>query len=197
MTIQTLVQIILSILGVIILFGMIGTAFLYGKSTIKDNPHKAYVFVKTGRHISKPIKAEMIDKPTREGCIFKYSRDKIITVPTGYQDLYIANRRMIFVNHIGELIALPFKGDVKLSEDERSSLIYEICASHVGSDAMRFLKGKNTANIIIVAIIAFVIGAIAVYGFINFQEVMSERQAKIEQQKPSTQQELPKPVEVK
>lgn len=195
-SVHTIITIIVWEFAIVFLAAIIFFAFLYGRSTIKDNPKKAYIFLATGRHISLPIKGDMIGKPTKAGTRYKYANNEIIFVPTNYGEKYIKCRRAIFISRYGQLIASPFDDDVSLSEDEKNDLIYDICESHIGSDVMRFIKGKGAVSIIIVAIIAFVIGAAIVIGFTQFQKV---NQQKMQQQPAQTQPVQPNPniIEVK
>ena len=190
MTLQTLAIIIIWLILLILVIGVILVVFLLGRSSIKDKPDEAAIFVKNGLHIHKPIKGQLSDT-TNKGCSFLYKKDKIVFVPATYKENYFRNRRMIFVNHKGQLIASPIIDDVTLSDTEKEDLIYEMCSSHVGADGMRALKGKSTASILIIASAAFIIGIAAVLGFNAFQEQMAKRQ--INAQQPRIEQ----PVEVR
>ena len=192
MTIQVLINILLISFAVIMFFGILILVYILGKVSIKDNPKKGYVFVKTGSHVNKPFKAE-IHKRARTGESFKYG-DSVVIIPKIYQRLYYRNRRMIFVEHLGQLIASPFENEVPISPKDAEDLIYDICESHVGSDGMRALKGKSAINIVIVGVIAFVVGAALVFGFVKFQEIQAQRAL---QSDTSIEQELQPPVEVK
>ena len=167
--------------------------FLYGRLTVKDNAEKALVFLKTGRHIGKPIKGSMVDKPNQVGARFNYL-DKSVFVPHKYGDYFYCNKRMIFVNHIGQLIPMPFSDDKSLSNEEKAELIYELCASHIGADSIKALKGKQTMSLLIVGVIAFVVGILVVFGYNYIQDTIAVNNIQQQQQKPSIEI---KPMEVK
>lgn len=157
----------------ILVIGLLAVVFFFGRSTIKDNPNKALVYVKTGRHVGLPMKANLIGKPTKRGCRFNYGNKQMVFVPASYSDNYHKGKRMLFISHIGQLIASPFADDVPLSNDEKNELIYEICESHVGADGMKALKGKLSLNIIMVVVIAFIVGIVAVVGYNYMQGTMT------------------------
>lgn len=75
-----------------------------------------------------------------------------------------------------------------LGLDEREALIYEMCTSHIGADGMRALKGKSASNIIIVGIISLIVGAVLMYGILQFMDAQ-KNQAPATQ--PTTQQTTP------
>lgn len=181
MTVYDLLLIILWILVAILCITVLVLTFFYGRYTVKDNPDKAYIFRKTGRHVSKPFRAKRMGKPSRLGTKYKYG-NSFVTVPNTYADVYINQRRMIFVNNIGQIIASPFDTDIELSDKEKEDLLYEMVESHIGSDAMKAIKGKNTMPIIVIIIIAFIIGILAVYGYNYIQDAMVQRQAQSQQQ---------------
>lgn len=164
MTLNTLILIILVFFLVVFAVGLSIVIFYLGRHTIKDNPRKAFVFRKTGRHISKPIKGDMVGKPIKRGCVFKYGENTVI-VPYSYADIFFNQRRMIFINKKGQVIASPFTGDITLSDSEKDSLIYEVLEGHIGSDAMKAIKGKNNIPNIIIIVIAFILGALLVFGY--------------------------------
>ena len=194
MVLNTLLIIILwSFIGLLI-FAVIFLTFLYGRATVKDNPKKAAVFLKTGMHVSKPIKGNMVGKPNQVGTRFNYL-DKTVFVPHKYGDYFHLNRRLVFVNHIGQLVPMPFSDDKTLNTAEKEELIYELCASRIGADSIKALKGKQTMSILIIGIIAFILGVLVVFGYNYMQDTMQQ------QQQPSPpQQQQPienRPVEVK
>jgi len=170
-----------SFVGLFVIAAFILT-FFYGRSTIKDNPNKALIYVKTGKHIQKPMKGVLANKPSQKGCIYNYKDGKVF-VPFTYGDYYINNRRMIFIDHIGQLVASPFGKDIALVSDEKEELIYELVASHIGADSVKALKGKQTMPIIIIAAAAFIIGIIVVFGYNYISEQTVQQDAT--QQKPA------------
>lgn len=186
MTIMVLFQIILALFGAVFVFGIGLLLFIFGRSTIKDRPNKGAVFVTNGNHIEKPFKADL-KETAKNGQMFFYSDKKVVFYPSKYKDYYYCNRKAIFINKVGQLIASPFNQNIDLSDDEKQNLIYELCSSHIGADGMRALRGKSTMSVIIVAIIAFIIGLCVVIGFNAYQDSVSKQQVnqpKIEQQKP-------------
>ena len=186
MDLRTLILIIVWLFVVLLFIAVILLTFLYGRLTVKDNPTKALIFLKTGKHISKAIKGCMVGKPSRYGIRFNYL-DKTVFVPHSYGDYFHRNRRMVFVNHIGQLVPMPFSDDKELSNDEKSELIYEFVSSHIGADSIKALKGKQTMSILIIGIIAFFLGVLVMFGYNYMQGTMAQPQTPQQQQqeKPS------------
>lgn len=162
-----------SFVGLFIVASFILTYF-YGRSTVKDNPSRAMIFIKTGKHISKPIRGFLTGKSSQKGCRYNY-KDSTIFIPASYGDYFYNNKRMLFINHIGQLVASPFGDDIPLSDTEKEELIYEFVSSHIGADAVKALKGKQTVPIIIVAIVAFIIGIVAVFGYMYMSDMMLQQ----------------------
>jgi len=194
MTLQTMIIILLWFFAIVFLAGLLLIIYLLGRHSIKDNPNQALVFVKTGSSVGKPYKA-LLYETSKKGCCYRFKyNNRFIFVPTEYEEIYYCNKRMVFISKQGQIVASPFTTDVQLKDEASENLIYELCASHVGADGMRALKGKNTTSVILVAVIALIIGIIGTFGFIQLQAVMAKQQAI--QQQPKIQQ-LPPPVEVK
>ena len=194
MTIQTLVLIILILFGIVLFGGLIFVIYLLGKRSIKNNPNKALIFIKNGNNVEKPLKG-CFHEESKEGVSYKYGNGKTILIPISYGEVYCMNKRMVFINHIGQLIALPFDKDTHIGSIKSANLIYEICASHVGADGMRALKGKSTASIILVALVAFALGAVIVFVTTQFMDMQQTKQPTTnvtEQQRPTQT-----PIEVK
>ena len=175
MTLQTLVWIIIWFFALLFIAGTILITFFLGRFSVKDKPNEAAIFVKTGLHIQKPVKGKL-QHTGKNGISFIYSKNKIVFVPSTYKENYYHNRRIIFVNHKGQLIASPIIGDVAFSDTEKEDLIYEMCSTHIGADGMKALKGKSTPQVIIIALVAFVIGVAAILGFNAFQDQIAKRQ---------------------
>lgn len=163
MNLHTLALIILWSLSIILFLGTCITIFIIGRRSIKDNPNEALIFVKTGLHISKPIKAKKTDT-SKIGSIFSYGK-KIVLIPSSYGEHYHKNKRLIFISREGQLVASPFDTNITLLEDEKENLIYELVSGHIGADAMKALKGSKTINVIIIAVVAFAFGIIAVFSY--------------------------------
>jgi len=190
---HTLILIFLWTILVLFTIAAFILTFFYGRSTIKDNPKKALIFIKTGKHISKPIKGTLAGKPNQTGCRFNYS-NKTIFVSNKYGDYYYNNKRMLFLNHFGQLVAMPFSEDISLTNDEKAELIYELCASHIGADSMKALKGKQSFNVIIIGVVAFILGVIAVFGYNYISDAIAQQQVT---QQPAKQQQRQPAIEVK
>ena len=186
MDISTLLLIVLWFFIGLLFIAVIILTFFYGRITVKDNPKKAFIFLKTGKHINKPIKGYMVGKPNQVGTRFNYL-DKTVFVPHKYGDYFYLNRRMVFVNHVGQLVSMPFSDDKQLSNDEKEELIYELCASHIGADSIKALKGKQTMNILIIGVIAFILGILAMFGYNYIQGIVAQQQQQQQQQQPSIQ----------
>ena len=194
MTLQSLVLIFLWSFGALLLCASFLVWYLLGRHSIRDNPNKALVYVKTGKHISKPLNGKIDGKPTNKGSKYTYGKN-IVFVPARYGDYFHRSKRMLFVSHLGQLVASPFSDDIELSGDEKNELIYGLVESHIGADAMRAIKGKSTINILIVAIIAFAIGAIIVFGVTQYQAQSDLKQTNnIQQVEPETPKEKPQEV---
>ena len=184
-SLQTLLIIVICAFGGVFVLASLLFAYIYGRHTIKDNPTEALIFVKTGLHINRPIKAKISEK-NNKGYSFMY-KDKVVF----YDEIYYKQKRMFFINRVGQLIATPFNQDVELANDEKESLIYELCSSHIGADGMRALKGKNTVNIVIVAFVAFIIGVIAVFGWNYIQSSLVVSPNTTQQSKPTQPSQTP------
>ena len=183
MSLQTLVLIILWALALILFGSVVFVTFLLGRHTVRNNPKRAYIFVKNGSNVESPHLG-ILDEKCKRGVYYGYGKNKVM-VPSSYEEVYYRNRRLIFINHIGKLIAIPFDKDESLDKEASENLIYELCASHIGADSIRALKGTKTANVIIIAIIAFVLGAIIVFGFTQYQKATIQPQSIIEIPKPT------------
>lgn len=185
---------LLIIIGIIVALAMLSATYvityIIGKRTARNNPDNGLVMIKNGSDIPS-YKAKCIQK-TRLGRRYRYNKDKTVIVPNKYTPEYNNYRRLIWLSVSGQVIATPFDKDEKLSDSEREDLIYEMFETHVGSDGMRALKSKtSTMNIVIVAIIAVLIGAIATFGVIQFQKSMAVKQQAIDSQKQSQEAENP------
>lgn len=193
----TLLWILFWFIIALIVVGLFIIVFFWGRRTIKDNPDKALILILTGKHIDNVFKGELHVR-NNKGISFKYNTNKFIFVPNKYEEIYHRNRRLLHLNKAGQLIASPFANEIEISTDEKSTLIYELCASHIGADGMKALKGMASfkLSIIIIAIIAFIIGGIAVYGYNQYQIRQTQQQIQpaqpTQQQKPTQQ-----PIEVK
>lgn len=167
MTLELLLWIIFWVFVSIFLIVLLVIVYFYGKRSTRNNPDSAWVFIKTGLNLSKPIKAKK-DVTTNKGTMFIY-KGGVIAIPTTYKEYYLVGRRVIFVNHKGQLIATPLIDDVELSSSEKEDLIYELVTSKIGEEGIKAVRGTNKTNIIIVAVIAFIVGIIAVVGYMAIQ----------------------------
>lgn len=144
---------------------------MLGRVSTRDNPERARIFIKTGNHISKPIKGKRTTV-TRKGDMYSYS-GKVVCVPRSYGENYQLGKRVIYISKAGQLIASPFDSDKKLATDEKSTLIYELVSNTIGAEGLRAMKGKQSVNVIFIAIACFVIGVGVVLGFTYFKEAYS------------------------
>ena len=190
MTLQTLLLILIWSFVAVCFIALIFIVYFIGRRSIKDNPDKALVFVKNGNHVSKPFTANLSEKG-RSGHSFLY-KNKVVMIPASYGEVFHNNKRMLFINNLGQIVTSPFAGDTPLSDDERDGLIYELCAGHVGADGMRALKGVKSMNVIIIAIVAFFVGALLVFGITQYQTNMGQNTPQQQQQ-----QQQQRPIEVK
>lgn len=187
MNMQTLLIIVLVFWGLLLISSIFLFVFLMGKRSVRNNPEKGLVFAKVGLHLEPPIKARLAQS-SKKGRLYFYA-NKQIMIPSEYKEVYYKGKLVIFVNKIGQLVASPFDDDVKIDEAEKESLIYDLVSSKIGSQSIQALQGKS-ANIIIVAIIAFLIGALAVYGIFKYQDVVNAKS-------PAAQQKIEDTVGVK
>ena len=70
-SLYTIVLIFLWTISALFIIAVFLLTFFYGRFTVKDNPNKALIYIKTGRHIGRPIKGVLKGKPSNKGC--KYS----------------------------------------------------------------------------------------------------------------------------
>lgn len=185
----------LSVYGLALLIGIFVAVYFLGKQSIKNNPNEAFVFLKTGDSVKKPFKAKLSITSKGGQLFFYYNKKKIVFSPEQYKEIFYCNKRMIFINGQGQIIASPFENDIELSSNEKNDLIYELVSSHIGADGMRALKGNPSASIIIVAIVALAIGAILSFGVIKFIDV--QKQNNTIEQTQQTQEIQETPVKVK
>lgn len=178
MTYQVLAILLLVFIGIAFISGLVFAIFYIGRKSVQDNPDKAIVLKKTGQHIT-PYKGVKTAK-SRSGISFKYDK-KIVLIPNAYHETYILNKRIIFVNKDNQIIASPFDDDVSISSSEKNDLIYELIESHIGADGMRALRGNNMPSVILVGVLAFAIGVVVCFGFLNFQDSMKDKQTGTQQ----------------
>lgn len=182
MTVQTLLFTLIISFAIVWFIALIILVYVYGRISVKDNQNEAFVFVKTGLHMNPPRKAKLVEK-IGKGTSFIY-KGKVIIIPRSYSEVYYKQRRVVFINATGRIIPCPFDTDTIPVKEDMESLIYELTASHIGADGMRALKGKGTPQIILVAVIAFILGAVGVIGFNYIGEEMQKRNVKTEQTQP-------------
>lgn len=199
---QNIAIIILSILGFGIFLAILVLVFIYGKVTVKDNPYKARIFIKTGNQVTsvngtaKEVTAKGIRFQYRHGGI----KIKNVLVPMKYgQDIIKgvlnSGKRLIFVDKVGRLIASPFDKDVELAPEERSNLIYEILESNVGEAVVREIKSKKQSIGLFAVIIALFLGALLGYGGVKVMERYQQQTNQPKQTQQQNQQQIP--IEVK
>lgn len=190
---NTIIIFILVLWGFILLAALMLILFLLGKHTVKNNPNKAMILILNGNNVDDIFQGKLHTK-TKKGYSYKYNNGKSILVPKEYKEVYCKNKRLLFLNHMGQLIASPFDRDIELSPDEKDGLITDLLESHIGSDSIRALRGKGALGTVLVAIIAFILGAVIVFGFTQFQKVSQQKQVTTQQQQQKSSQT---PVEVK
>lgn len=172
--------------SVLVVFGILLSLFLFGRSTVKNNPNKAIVLVKNGNE-TKAYKGKLSEKPSNKGSRYTYD-NRTVLVPASYGEVYHKNKRLIFINRLGQLIASPLENDIELSPDERDLLIYELVESNIGANIVHAIKGGKTMNVIIIGVIAFIIGILAVIGY-NYMSKAMNKPASTPQQ--NTEQPAP------
>lgn len=198
MTLHTLLLIILWSFVAVFSIGIIIIAYFFGRRSIKDDLHNALILVRIGHQI-RGFKGTM--KAIYKSSIrYSYDKNLLTLVPQKYGEVYHRQRRLIFLNKLGQLISSPFDNDERLTDNEREDVIYEALESHMATDAIKAIQGKKTFNFIIIAVVAFIIGAVAVFGFYQFQGVMKQNQQQtqsIQQQSQPTKTNQQQPIEVK
>ena len=190
----TLLYLLLILLGLTLLIGSYVLAYTIARKRVKNDSSKATILVKNG--LETEAKKGQLSGIGKRGTKYFYGGKKVLFVPSSYQEVYHKNRRLLFIQRFGQLIASPFDNDIPLSDSEKEDLIYELTSGHIGADGLRAIKGKSSANVILIAIIAFIIGAVMVYGVVSYQDVIAKQQI---QQQTQQQQDtnLPTPIEVK
>lgn len=186
MSIILFITIFFSVIFVIALFIV---TFLLGRNTVKNNPKNATVLVKKGSEVL-PFKGKMAGNPLQKGTRYIYNTNKIVLVPAKNEEIFVKNRRLIFLNRLGQLIASPFDKDVSLSPDERDELIYEAMESKMTGDAIREIKGKPTINFIVIGIIAFILGIGAVFAYNYVNDMISKNNIAVPQNTQQTTENI-------
>lgn len=186
---QALIIFIITFFSILFIAGILILTFLYGKRTTRNNPKNAIVLVKNGLEILS-YKGKMKGKPAKTGVKYEYN-NTFVLVPASSKEYYYKNKRLLIVNQLGQLIATPFGNDIYLTNSERENLIYELVESSIGSEIIHSMRGKSTVSIIIVAIIAFIIGAGAVLGYNAISKMMANQQVLTQPTTTNTTQNLP------
>lgn len=175
MTIQTLITIIIVFWTIVFVGAFTVITYILGKRSVINRPDKSAVFCLVGNEM-QGFKGKKI-RETDKGTAYLYNKNKIAIYPKKYKhDIFFKNMRVMFSKHPNQVITSPFDKDVELTKEEKSDLIYEILSGHIGSDAVKAVKKKGQPNIILVAIVAFIIGIIVVVGFTSFQDAIKQRQ---------------------
>lgn len=193
MTLHTLILIIVWVWAIILFGGLVFITFLIGRHTIKNNPKYAIILLKNGNNIDDVFKGKLYEE-SKKGCIYSYNNDNLVFIPSQYNEVYLKNKRLLFVSNTRDLIALPFDRDTPVTTEEATNIIYELCSGHIGADGIRTVKSKKNNNVIFIALVSFIIGAVIVFGITQFQAYNQTKQST-----PITQQAKPAqtPIEVK
>lgn len=171
MTIQTLLIIIGIFWGMVLLSLSFIFTYYYGKKRVKNNPENATILIEHGHEVI--VQKAKLNLVSKTGSRYIYN-NKSVLVPVKYKVRYIKNRRLLFLNKIGQIIATPFDIEEKLSDTEREELIYELMESKIGTDVVKAIKGGKAGNAIILIVIAFIVGVIAVFGYQYFSNSMKQ-----------------------
>lgn len=196
MSIQTLAIIICSLFGLALFIAVFILTFIAGKLSVKNNPTKALVLLDTGNN-ARSFKADIVIDGNR-GTLYRWGK-RLAVLPKSYREIYYKGRRLIFLNRANQVIATPFDRDIELDSTERSELLYELVSSDIGAEGIRAIQSaKATPKILIIIVIAFIVGAVAVLGYNYFSENFKATSPK----PPVTQQQAPvennqKVIEVK
>lgn len=187
--------IILALFGLVLSFGIFLLVFLWGRKSVRNNPNKGLVFVKTGLQLLPPFKA-IRDESCNKGSLFLYGNKQKVIVPVTYHETFFRGRRVIFVNRKHQLISSPFDDDVRIDESEKETLIYKLLESKIGSQSIEALQGKSY-NVIVIAIVAFIIGAALAFVAFRYQDFAQSKQAAQIPITAPAPTNLPAPIEVK
>lgn len=189
-SIQTILNILITAFAVIVFAATIILTYVLTKRNIRNDINKCTVLANIGGDII-PIKGKL-KQVVKKGFRYNYGR-WFILVPRRYKEEYVNHRRLIFVGKTGQLISSPFDKDIPLAEDERNDLIYEIVESAIGNDAVKAAKSSSKAvNIVMIIVIAFIVGLIAIVGYNMMQgQITPAQTSTIEQPIDNT------PIEVK
>lgn len=182
MNLQTIVIILASIYGLVLLAGFLFVVFLFGRLSVKNDPRKALVYIISGSQMSRPKAGKMAGNPTKLGCKYIYGNNTVF-VPASYREYYYQGKRIIYLTRLGQLIATPFSAKETLSDDEKNELIYELVSSHIGADSMRALQGKFNLNIVMIIVIVIIVSLLAAFGYNYMKGTMVANQVSTQEQK--------------
>lgn len=207
--VHTLAIILLWIAGLIFLIGISIIVFNFGRRSMKNNPDKGLILMLNGDQLD-PIKAKR-NKIAEKSIEYIYHKTKRVLVPKKFRTIYVKARRAIFIDHIGQIISSPFEsaGDKplngiitttdeqgnKITESEKTDLIYDFLESNVGDGAISAIKGKvGTGSVVVIAIVAFIIGIGSMFAFQQFQNTMKQ-QAAVRAQQQQQQEQPPENIQ--
>lgn len=194
MNVVTFLWIIVWFFAILFVAGILLIVFLFGRSSKEDNPNLASIFINKGLHCEKPVKG-ILHRKGKKGESFKYGQGNIVMIPNEYKRRYYNNKRMVFVEHKGQIIASPFDNDVPITESQAEDLIYDICESHVVSDGLRALRGKSAVKLMSVIVIVVIIACVGVFGY-NYLSKQQSTQQNTPIEQPANNK-LNEPIEVK
>ena len=181
--IAIIVSLILAILGFLLkssVFGIIaGTIFVLSLGTCigaliiyltqRDDVSKAKIFRDIG------LSYEVIDgvaiATSNTGITYQYGKNKTVIVPHSYGIKYIKHKRVIGVGTSDSLLPNPL-GVSRIERTENySELIKQLTLGHIGADIVKAVSSsKFQLSWIMIAIIAFIIGAVGMQVYNGMQK---------------------------
>lgn len=168
---------------VAILFALIGFLVSHWFVKPKNNPEKARIYVEG---IDRPYEATLAYSSQNGDCYTYQKNQTFVFVPRAYKVDFHYYKRTIYLDRLGALIAIP-QGDGKpLGNSAKEELIKELNQSHIGSEAIKAIKGKSTFGMTIILII---LAVALIAGAIGYAISMSVNKTKVNQ--PTQSQQVP------
>jgi len=188
-------NLLLTVFIVFFLIVVLSTGFWLGvwwwHERAKNNYKLAYIFVDDGSQ-TKVYKGTFFDENSKS-VMYTYNK-KSIVIPHDYGFSYFKHRRRINVDVNNDLY---YMGKKVLHQSEYDTIIKALTLNHIGADIVNAIssKGLKIGMVIIVAVIALVIGALAMNLF-NVSRQSANKTSPTTQQ-PIAPQPLPPSGEVK
>ena len=154
--------IIILTLLVAILFAITGFLLSHWFFKPKNNPNRARIYVDG---IDRPYEANLAYQSQNGACYTFQKGNTFVFVPASYKIEYHYYKRTIYLDRLGNLVAIPKGEDRPLTSNAKDELIKELVQSHIGAEAVKAIKGPSTFGMTIIFII---IGVLVIGGAIGF-----------------------------